>query len=389
MKKICFFLLFTFYAISNFAQQADVPFDKNNFPKEQKKQFKEAMDAFEEGDGYVEDMAYHKAIDYYQAAYKFNPHSAALNFQIGVCYLLSPHDNKMESLRYFAYSYKLNPNQSKEIHYYLGRGNHLLKKWDEAIQEYKEFMKYSQEAPIYDYGSVFKRVEECKTGKRMSQEKPRRVFIDNLGSIVNSAYPDYCPIVTADETMMVFTAKRPTTQGGEQGQDYHYYEDIYVSHKQNGVWSKAENLGDHVNNKYNDATVGLSPDGTRMLIFREGDLFECDFEGTDWSSPKDLGKNINTKKYKESSASFSFDGKQLFFTSDRPDLSRGGMDIFVSDWDEAEEEWGKARNLGFNINTEFDEEGVFIHPDGKTMYFSSRGHNTMGGYDIFKSEYSA
>ncbi len=222
----------------------------------------------------------------------------------------------------------------------------------------------------------------------MSKEKPLRVFIDNLGSIVNSTYPEYCPIVTADENMMVFTAKRPTTEGGEQGMDYHYYEDIYVSYKKDGAWTKAVNLGDPVNNKYNDATVGLSPDGTRMLIFREGDLFECDLEGTKWSSPRDLGKNINTKKHKEASASFSFDGKQLYFTSNRPDLSRGGMDIFVSNWNEAEQEWGKAKNLGFNINTEFDEEGVFIHPDGKTMYFSSRGHDTMGGYDIFKSVYS-
>ncbi len=102
---------------------------------------------YEEGDGYMADLAYHKAIDNYQVAYKFNPHSAELNFKMGVCYLLSPHDDKTESLRYFAYSYELNPNQSKDIHYYLGRGNHLLKRWDKAIEQYEEFMKLLKRSP--------------------------------------------------------------------------------------------------------------------------------------------------------------------------------------------------------------------------------------------------
>ena len=383
MKRLLLILVIVGYGNLLFSQ-TDTPFEKSLF-KDRKDEFKVAAKAIKVADDYVEvDQAYHEALTLYKKANAFNPNSAALNFKIGYCYLLSANEPRTEALQYFEKSYQLNPNYNSTIHFYLGRGHQMNGNWDKAIKEYKTYMsKHSNEPPIEEYASVYKRVEECKVGKVLAK-KPVRAFIDNIGGVVNSKYPDFGPVINADESMMLFTSRRENTTGGEKDHDFHYFEDIYISRTdENGNWSTPRNMGDPINHKFHDATVGLSPDGTRMLIYREGDLYECDLIGETWSKPKKLNKNINTK-YVETSASFSFDGSKLYFVSNRPDLSKGGFDIFVSELDD-DGDWGDPKNLGFNINTEYDEEGVFIHPDGKTMYFSSRGHENIGGYDIFKS----
>jgi hypothetical protein len=103
-----------------------------------------------------------------------------------------------------------------------------------------------------------------------------------------------------------------------------------------------------------------------------------------WTAIKKLNDNINTK-YWESHASVSYDGKTLYFTSNRKG-GYGGLDIYSSTRaDVNQDNWEKPVNLGPDINTPFNEETPFISPDGKTLYFSSYGHFNMGGYDIFYS----
>jgi outer membrane protein OmpA-like peptidoglycan-associated protein len=113
-----------------------------------------------------------------------------------------------------------------------------------------------------------------------------------------------------------------------------------------------------------------------------GDLFESVLTGNEWSKPESLGKNINSK-YHEPSACYSPDGNTIYFVSDMPG-GQGQHDIYVSKKDD-KGRWGEAVNLGKTLNTVFNEEGVFMHPDGKTLYFSSEGHKSMGGFDIFKT----
>ena len=137
-----------------------------------------------------------------------------------------------------------------------------------------------------------------------------------------------------------------------------------------------------------DATAGLSHDGTTLYIYRYesrdgGDIWESRLTGKEWSRPERMNKNINSKHH-ESTVSLSYDDKQLYYISDK-EGTNGDRDIWVSTLD-LKGKWGEAKNLGTVINTKYMEEGVFLHPDGKTMYFSSRGHTTMGGLDIFKSE---
>ncbi|MCB0820524.1 MAG: OmpA family protein, partial [Bacteroidetes bacterium] len=216
---------------------------------------------------------------------------------------------------------------------------------------------------------------------------PVRVLIENLGPVVNSRYREYAAVITADESIMLFTSRRPNTTGQSIADDGMYFEDILSTTKQNGVWTPPVNLPAPVNTKLHDATIALSADGQKLFIYtddNEGDVLMSRLEGDKWSKPESAGGNAINTKYSEIHACFSYDEKSIYFVSNKPDDNYGGFDIYVTRLGE-DGKWGKAENLGPSINTIYDEEGVYMHPDGKTMYFSSKGHRTMGSYDIFKS----
>ncbi len=207
-----------------------------------------------------------------------------------------------------------------------------------------------------------------------------------MGNTVNSAYPDYRPLVDPREDMIIFTSSRENTTGGKRAEDSFYYEDIYVTYFSDGNWTLPENKYD-INSPNHDATAGISSDGSIMYVYKSGGggmLYESRLIDNMYSYPEKLDSKIN-EGIKQTSASLTFDKTTLYFTSLRED-GYGGHDIYISRKD-AKNRWQEAINIGASINTPYDEQGVFITPDGKTLYFSSKGHNTMGGYDIFKSEF--
>ncbi len=223
----------------------------------------------------------------------------------------------------------------------------------------------------------------------MMLENPTRVFVENLGSSINSEYPDYGVVVNIDESMMFYSARRPTTTGGNRSPvDMMYYEDTYWTISSDGKWLNSKNMGKPINNQYHDAVVGIAPDGNTLIIYRDengGDLFWSKRIADSWTSPQAFPSPINTD-YQESSASFSANGKRLYFVSYRP-KGYGGKDIYYVDIDN-NGRMGSVVNLGNTVNTSSDEIGVFAHADGKTIYFSSTGHPGIGSYDVFKSEYN-
>ena len=228
-----------------------------------------------------------------------------------------------------------------------------------------------------------KRIDECKNGFELVNTTVKGKII-NIKNI-NSEYPDYCPLISTDEKVLIFTSRRSTTTGGQRDdEDLEFYEDIFISRKTDSVWSAPENIGPPINTKYHDATVGLSPNGQELYIYKSengGDIYLCKLKGDKWSEPFALPSPINSK-FKESSASISSDGNTLYFISDR-DI-KTGRDIYYSIKDK-NGKWGAAEKLSDIVNTPYDEEGVFIHPDNKTLYFSSKGHKTIGGYDVFST----
>ncbi len=376
------------------ANGQNVDFEARNFASN-KDAFKLAVKELKEGDKLYEDgpNRYEAAIPHYLVAYQLNPSNAQLNYRLGTAYLGSAF--KTKALQYLESAGQLNARIDPQLPYNLGRALHLNAKWDQAREAYQQALPAAQEknSPV-SVADVRKRMDECQTGKEL-MTKPVRVFIDNLGPEVNSRFAEYCPVITADEGQMFFTSRRDITTGAKMDPDLgDYFEDIYFSTQTDKEkWSSAKNLGKPLNSDGHDATVGISPDGQKLLTYLQnnaGDLYECTLEGAQWSAPVPLSKKINTPDH-ESSASYAPDGNSLFFVSNKEDGgSQGGHDIYQIGLATGKGR-GKAQeavNLGPTINTRYNEEAVFIHPDGKTMYFSSEGHNTMGGYDIFKSVYA-
>jgi outer membrane protein OmpA-like peptidoglycan-associated protein len=268
----------------------------------------------------------------------------------------------------------------------MGQAYHLNVEFDKAIQFLQEYKATLSPDMLAEVGpDVEKRINACNVGKELVK-KPVRVFIDNLGSNINTIYPEYSPLITADESQIFFTSRRDVTTGTKLDEnDLQYYEDIFFSDKTGSDWTKATNPKKPLNSDKHDATVGLSPDGQTLLIYKGtngGDIFECKLKGDQWSSPSKL--KLNTK-YHESSATFSFDGRTMYFVSDRPG-GYGGGDIYITKKDD-KGRWSTPVNAGPVINTPESEEGVFMQSDGKTLYFSSQGHKGMGGFDIYKSSF--
>jgi len=302
---------------------------------------------------------------------------------------------KLKALPYFEKAKALDPKIDQDIDLLIGEGYQLNSQWDKATKEYQAFLKNLQGDDVKIMKPVIdKKINECKMGKAFTT-KPVKVMIENMGTQVNSADRDDAPVISADESVIYFTSRRAFKL--PDGTNEVGFENVFVSYNKAGKWTKAEQLDEIINKggEYN-SNISLSIDGQKMLLYKtddkkntEGDIFESTLDGNKWTTPKSLGPAINTK-YKETSASIAYDGKTIYFVSDRP----GGVtnpgddkpnkDIYKCTLSDSGT-WSNPVNLGKTINTPYDEEGVMIHPDGKTLYFSSKGHNSMGGYDIFKS----
>ncbi len=209
------------------------------------------------------------------------------------------------------------------------------------------------------------------------------------GNKINTKYSEHSPVFTADESILIFTSKRKGSTGNIMTDDGQYKEDIYISFKEENGWSEPFGIGNTINTAGHEATIGLSADGQELFIYKDdnndGNIYYSKLNGDSWSKPEKMGSDINTKD-QETHASLSADGKSIYFTSDRKG-GYGGKDIYIVR-KLPTGEWSKAQNLGDSINTPYDEEGPYIHPDGVSLYFSSCGHKTMGGYDIFISTYN-
>lgn len=216
-----------------------------------------------------------------------------------------------------------------------------------------------------------------------------RIEIEELGSAINTEFDDYAPVITADKSIMYFTSRRPFTDK-EKKKNKEGSENIYeaIFDEEDSVWLEAEALKPPINDpKRFNSNIAVSNDGQRLLVYMDdgygyGDIYESYLVGNKWSDPQSMGDVINSFEH-ESSASIAPDGRTIYFVSDRKG-GIGGRDIWRATKN-SDGDWTDAENLGDAINTKKNEEGVFIHPDGKTLFFSSQGHNSMGGYDVFKT----
>lgn len=331
------------------------------------------------------------ALEIYHEVHKSNSQNAALNTRIGECYLVLKNYSKAKE--YLEKAYLINPLDPRETAFYLGQALHRLGEFDRAIQLFDEYIKDNNTKKEEVKDAIFFKQQVATAKELMS--KPKDVTISNMGELINSQYDEYGPSISADGKTLIFTSRRPNNKGGAVDiNDGKFYEDIYIAEwdDEKNSFGEAKPIQGRINAEYHDACLSISPDGKFIFVYKNipgqtksGDIYMSKLSGTGkWGAPEPLPKQINSS-YFESSASLSADGNWLYFVSER----RGGIgngDIYRSKRI-SKTEWGEAENLGPIINTEEDEISVFIHPDGKTLFFSSKGHNTMGGYDIFKSVY--
>ncbi len=336
-----------------------------------------------------------QAIEMYELAAEADPNSVEANFMAGNTYLQTT--EKSKATKYLLRAYQLDPNYQFDLLYLIGRSYHYGYEFETAIDYYKEYVRKLEKNAQYNgsdktpLDEVERRIYEAENGIRYKND-PVSFSIVNVGNAINSESWDFAPIVNADETEMVFTSRRSDGNLNENVfDDNFHYEDIFISKKSGGEWNTAQNIGSVVNTKYHDSALGFSPDGKTLYIYSDegnGDIYYTISLSEDtWSPPVGLSENINSTGYNEKSVSQSSDGNTLFFASNRPG-GKGGFDIYFSQKNK-KGEWGPSKNVGDVINTEMDEDGPFIQFDGKTLYFSSTGHDGMGGFDIYKSVYDS
>ncbi len=350
-------------------------------------------DYFKEGSFLIAEENYDMALKNFLEAYKFDSTSANLNFNIGFCYLNSSM-KKGSAEKYLAKAvtgvsknYRSDDPSEKDApplaYFYYGKALHFNYKFDEALAQYNFFetnyvkdKSTKEDVEFYKAQSVY--------AKEMV-EAPINVKIENMGDSINSSYPDYSPVLSADEATLIYTTRRSTSTGGERTPEGGFFEDIVISYKdENEKWTSPKSIGQFVNTNGHEASINLTPDGQTLIVFRDdagnGNIYFSTWDGKEWSSLQSFGSDINSK-YWESHACLSADYNTLYFVSDRPG-GYGGRDIYrcVKLPNGA---WSKATNVGPTINTKYDEDGPFIHPDGITLLFASNGHKSMGGFDIF------
>lgn len=334
-------------------------------------------------DKYFKIRNYEEALALYLKAIEDGVQDDALVFyNTGVCYSESRLINEqVKAIPYFEKALKLGANQlPPKAPLYLADSYHRDEQIEKALEYYNSYKNTVNPKNTPELKRVDRYIEIAKNALQQISS-PLDITINNFGSVINSEYTEYNPVVSADESVMAFTALRPNTGKTRSNEDY--IEEIYISYNSSGVWTSPEKIEIAAN--YNVGTAGLSADGQRMLVFiggpnGAGNLYSIDKSGKDWSIPVTLGNKINSR-YLESTASITPDGKTMYFASNRPG-GFGGMDIWTSTKSEAGV-WSEPTNLGPKVNTKFNEDAPFIHPDQWTLFFTSDGHKTIGGRDIF------
>lgn len=325
---------------------------------------------------------YEKALPLFLATIGSGVNNSKISYQTGVCYQKSKDlTNQLNAIPYFEEALK-DKTTAISVYYELAELYLKNEQVDKALAHFSKYRELSKADPKAQ--AIAKRNIEICNNALIFMSAPRDVQIKSFPGNVNSIYTEYNPVVSADEGIMAFTALRPNTGRTRTGDKF--IEEIYITYNQSGSWT--EPVVVPVSEEHNVGTAGISPDGQKMIVFYggaddEGSLYQISKTNETWSKPSVLANTINSK-YLESTASITPDGKTIYFASNRLG-GKGGMDIWKIEM-KADKTWSQPINLGADVNTKDNEDAPFIHPDQKTLFFTSDGHSTMGGNDIFKTQ---
>lgn len=272
-------------------------------------------------------------------------------------------------------------------------------KTDQALAEFNTYKAKASAAELKE-SFVDLYISYCNNAKVL-MAKPVDVKIENLGQNINSKYDDKAPSITIDSKKLYFNSRRPvgTDDVVDTEGDGQFFENIYYASwdSARAMWNEASEIPGQINEKgVHSACTGISQDGKQIFIYknnlqdntsRGGDIFISKVMNNKWKTPEAVGKPVNTS-YFESGACISPDGKTLYFVSESPKYGKvkgyGGADIWMVQRI-SKTEWGKPVNLGPEINTAYQEGGIFLAGDGKTLFFCSNNTNSMGDLDVFRT----
>lgn len=339
---------------------------------------------------------YRASIPYYERVIAKDPNNAQALFRAGVAYLSF---DKEKASDYIYKAQKLKPKVSKDVEYWLGRVDHLNYNFDEAITHYQAYNATLKKRNDTRREEVAQLIQHSKNAKVLFNS-PKDIFVKNLGPTVNTQYAEHSPVISSDDKTLIFTTRaNPADIPGLQQRvgkkdiaaDGEYYEGIVETHRIDADnWEKPRSLATALNSKGHDASDQLFDNDTKLLMYRDdedGDVFvSSKTQGGDWGQPTKLNSNVNSKA-REGDAYITPDGLTLYFSTGKYSEDNN-LDLYYSTRT-AGGDWGTAKSLGGAINTKEDDDSPYLSRDGKTLYFASKGHNTMGGYDIFQSKYDS
>ena len=336
---------------------------------------KDLEDSFLEAEYFLMNESYSDALTYYLQLYEKLPDNANLAYCVGVCYLNIP-GKKNLSIQYLENAIKNMSAKHKEgtltqvaasydALFELGRAYRINYRFDKAKET---FTKYLATLLPDDH-----EIKVCDNAKKLIS-KPVEFTLENMGSLFNDEKSNFNPLISADGKSFAYMVSLK------------FYDAVMFSRLVNGRWSAPVNITPELQSDGDFYISCLSADGKLLFLSKDdhvnSDIYVSSYDGKTWSKTVKLNKNINTKDW-ESHGFISEDGNQLVFASDRPG-GFGGLDLYISR--KVNGDWGPAVNLGPEINTQFNEDRPYLINNGKTLFFSSQGHENMGGYDIFRSD---
>ena len=336
---------------------------------------------FNDAEYYLWTENYAEALEIYKALLEIAPENNNLHYLIGTCYMNLPGQKQFAEEHFKIAIFHITPNYKygsykeenapPEAIFELAKVSQANHQFDDAIKYYLEYRNQMINPDYADLEFVNKQIESCERAKILVLDV-QPVEMTNIASQIGAADPNYQPVFAKEDSTLIYMCDHPRKRT------------IYMTRLSNGQWSQPEVIDDQIGS-YGDCSVSfITSDGKTLYVARlnefDSDIYVSHFEDGHWTKIIKLNKNVNTIYY-ESQASVSPDGNILFFTSNRKG-GHGALDIYICELDD-KDRWGPAQNVGPVINTPYNEESPFLSADNKTLYFSSQGHETMGGYDVF------
>ena len=390
MKFLYLFLVISFLVSTPVNSQMNVSVRKKEF-KTEKPALKEAWKHVKKGDSFYSDggVWYSDALNEYQQAYTYNSSNAELNYLIGVSCLFS--DKRDEASEFFTNAYKLKNDIANDILFLTGKALMYSGNYNTAIEKFKGYLSSAQKKSKEKITLSKKYIEEC-TAALIVTKDTSRIEINNIGGNINSVADEYAEILTSDGNKMIFGSRRAlSAKAKNYYKDTKFDENIFSADYVSGAWGVAMLFDNNLFTKFCETPLFINNKGNQLYIYAgyegDGDIMISESRRGKWKKPEPVKFKVNSKS-PETSFTISGKGDEIVFVRDRGKKGLGGKDIYMMK-SINKRRWSKPVNLGPSVNSQYDEESLKFSAGGDTLWFSSKGHNTIGGFDIFYSTRSA